>query len=874
MTGDTNADADSTASHGVDWDEVLDLFGYPEPRDAQQQGMKTALETVADNGYYVLEGACGTGKTMLALTPLIALVRSNQTSFERIVVATSVKQQQRAFEDDLQQINSTLPDETDPVSGITLVGKKDVCPFVPEGTIESSDLYDECESLRDNTRDLINLDDNGEQRARTLANDASNTTTFADGDVAEPTDQWGEDAPDYPYPPTIQEDAGSEYCPFYAKHMENTLNDAANEREQNPNAIPFDLDSEGLVTTSDLLRLAGEAGTCPHSVMGEVMDRAEVVIANYYHLFEPTTISQFTGELIGEDTLLVCDEAHNLVPKVRDLLSESAAVSSIEHAQRELENIHDLASVDLDALAKAQGRDLDLKWERNRLSDDVLEEADRVSELVADDDTLATDVSEFVEFASATQEHLDKMDFDAERLGDLAEFLDKLRDVIDRKVAEKLTEEFGEYWQDNDHEDDIEVPLREPEDPDLDDITKWASFTSYGYKMMADAGAIGSFVNALIEQFHEEIREVETTPTVYADAVGSLLSSWEANDHTQYFRELELEPRFGSPMGDTEYAWQEYYTVDMCLQNCLPSDRLADQFDQFGGGIMMSATLEPLDVFRDISGVTPLAEKDRPVTEERFGLGFPEPNRESFAVNLPPFKYNKKGPTHNSWGDEPNLDNEVRQQYADALRAAVETTPGNVLISMPSYGEAQWAGDVLSDHSPNVSKPVIVDESSADWETEQRKESFFEGDGKVLVTGAHGTLVEGVDYEGDKLDTVIVVGVPLENSHNPYSKAIKTAFEEDDRFDGRGFKYAFSIPAVQKARQSLGRVIRGDDDVGVRLLFDERYTDADRWDSVRDLFPEEEQQEFNTVKSDSLDNRLTAFWSYHENRSVITQTDD
>jgi DNA excision repair protein ERCC-2 len=68
------------------------------------------------------------------------------------------------------------------------------------------------------------------------------------------------------------------------------------------------------------------------------------------------------------------------------------------------------------------------------------------------------------------------------------------------------------------------------------------------------------------------------------------------------------------------------------------------------------------------------------------------------------------------------------------------------------------------------------------------------------------------------------------------------------------------VPAVRKARQALGRVIRGADDRGVRVLVDERYA-RDRWDSVRGFLPETEREEFHPVSADMLSVGLDRFWT-------------
>ena len=140
---------------------------------------------------------------------------------------------------------------------------------------------------------------------------------------------------------------------------------------------------------------------------------------------------------------------------------------------------------------------------------------------------------------------------------------------------------------------------------------------------------------------------------------------------------------------------------------------------------------------------------------------------------------------------------------------------------------------------------------------------FFQPDDtdRVLVTSARGTVTEGVDYHGDRLHSVVVVGVPYANTSTPRMGAVMNAYDREFDDDG-GFDTAVQVPAVRKSRQALGRVIRGPEEVGVRLLFDERYLPtAPR--SVNGLLGEAEREEFSAVSPDMLDLALGRFWGEH-----------
>ncbi|MCH7661927.1 MAG: hypothetical protein IH933_15565 [Euryarchaeota archaeon] len=256
------------------------------------------------------------------------------------------------------------------------------------------------------------------------------------------------------------------------------------------------------------------------------------------------------------------------------------------------------------------------------------------------------------------------------------------------------------------------------------------------------------------------------------------------------------------------------------------------------------ARLDPLT--RDRSKAM-LPVLGRPIVERTFPLDFPEENRASFAVDAPKFTYGNRG--------SPEESTSVRQLYGDLLGNVAES-PGNVLVGMPNYAEAAWAASHLESRTE---KPVLLDESSGDSTTEDLKSDFFAGEAKVLVTSLRGTLTEGVDYSGDRLSAAVICGVPIINTASPRTKAVRTAY---DREFGSGFEYSLTVPAVRKARQAIGRVIRGSEEVGVRVLLDARYA-RDSWDSVRKHFPEEEREEFRPVSSDMLAFGLERFWERH-----------
>ncbi len=759
-----------------DWQTI---FGHETPYDEQVDGIETAIELGQAGGYLALEGACGTGKTMIGLTAGITLVRDPTTDFERVLVLTSVKQQLAQFESDLQTINDGLP-AANQVSGLTLVGKADLCPYVRgDGALTTKTVYDRCERLRDQTRGLTDRTDASELARNAVTMDHPLTV----GGIPSP------------YQQSLPSHNETTFCPFYAQYLEDLPSDGSQGE-----AAPIEIDDQGLLDPTETIETALDNGICPHSMAGTLLSDVEVVIGNYYHAFDPLTIQALTGALLDETTYVVLDEAHMLEPRVRELLSERLATGTIQQAIGELTELY-------------QARDPETTTPET--------DSDQVAAALAD--TAGTPAD----------------------LKTVAAFLQALDTQIGEQVQTYLDTE-GIEWDDPETRPaELTIPLREPDAPAPDTISEWAT--------TVEDDAIWEqveFACQTASTVFETITDTEADPDDRAvKTVGRVLNAWGQRDHEQFFRTIHLEERAG-PTGTGQ--WDQVYRARLEIHNCVPSDAIGERLAQFGGGLLMSATLDPLSVFTTVTGLDHLTKSaDRPVETRRYGLSFPDANRASFAVSAPKFTYANRGEPTAVDGLAEKGGDDVRAVYADLLRTAAQS-PGNVLIGMPSYREAQWAKEVLA----SIEKPVLADTASDAARTQELKERFFDGEEKVLVTSLRGTLTEGVDYSGDRLSTAVVCGVPLVDTASPETQAMITAY--DRAFGGDeavGFEYALSIPAIRKARQALGRVIRGVDDVGVRILIDERYTTTG-WDGVGEYIPEE----FETVSPEWVAHALDQFW--------------
>ena len=162
-----------------------------------------------------------------------------------------------------------------------------------------------------------------------------------------------------------------------------------------------------------------------------------------------------------------------------------------------------------------------------------------------------------------------------------------------------------------------------------------------------------------------------------------------------------------------------------------------------------------------------------------------------------------------------------RESSIDTIIETIETLAsrgGNYIIFFPSYAYMR----MIVENMGEVEFECIVQENDL---TETDKEEIINrfknnNNNKVGFFVMGGVFSEGIDFIGDALSGVIIVGVglPLVCDEN---NLLKDYFEEKYGF---GFEYAYTYPGFSKVIQAVGRVIRDFDDTGVAILIDERFT--------------------------------------------------
>lgn len=698
------------------------------------------------------------------------------------------------------------------------------------------------------------------------------------------------------------------FDPFYVKYLLYTHPDTHEE-------VPFGFGSAEQFTRvldrGELFERGVADGVCPHRLMtGHFLENADVVIGSYMYVFDEASMTGFEETVLDPGTIAVVDEAHNLESKVRDMYEKTRSKQGITQVVNDLEIARAFIKNDHGSIPGSVSNppSKDIVDEGH----DVIDGTEQFRKLrqnrVNEGDNELSDLELAIEFFKYINQQLTELaaaniDTALENHKDTKAIVKSsnedglaavLADTPEKLSPERLERLLSKLEDPEKHE-------RYNGQPVLDDLTE-KLFEQFSASIFEDVIEITKNVAAVLTAITEEDTEEDAQldnmdeddkerlqalwsysrePICFSAARG-FFRQWGKGSRTRYFRQLLFTPDSDQPDFEdideediNQYDWSDFFTVKLKLYNCFPTEHIQRQLSLTGGGMLMSATLEPLDAYVDATGVGSLIDRDAELSKSEveqyyrrlhsneasvetdvpqrgdveritFDMQFPETNRKSVTVPLQKFTSSNRGSPEPLSGM-----NNVRLDYANAL-IQIGAIDGNILICMPSYSEVEWAAELLR-RKDAIDKQVFEDESSSAVETEKFIEEFKNGDEhSILVSTVNGTVNEGVDFPGDKLHVAAAIGLGI-NYVSDEVKASQHAYDEHIDAE-RGFNLVSTIPPTRKSRQTIGRVIRGDDDVGVRILVDERYDNHQRFSHVREYLSAQEQREFVSVELENIFN--------------------
>lgn len=265
-----------------------------------------------------------------------------------------------------------------------------------------------------------------------------------------------------------------------------------------------------------------------------------------------------------------------------------------------------------------------------------------------------------------------------------------------------------------------------------------------------------------------------------------------------------------------------------------PSKVLQEKMSKGKSTIIFSATLLPMDYFKDIYGA-----KD-----------------DDYLVKLKsPFSTNNRllMVGDNIFTTYNNRENSAKE-IVKYIAQCINSKKGNYMVFFPSYKYMEMIFNKLKESFPEIN--ASIQESNM---TEEAKENFLmkfneeneESHVGFCVLGGH--FSEGIDLTNDKLIGVIIIGVGMPQICVDRD-IIKNHFNKEDN---KGFDYAYVYPGMIKVLQGAGRCIRTEKDRGVIMLLDSRYSQR----RYLELFPGEWFPNNRVRNSEEIAELCDRFWN-------------
>ena len=264
-----------------------------------------------------------------------------------------------------------------------------------------------------------------------------------------------------------------------------------------------------------------------------------------------------------------------------------------------------------------------------------------------------------------------------------------------------------------------------------------------------------------------------------------------------------------------------------------PQKVIEEKMKKAKSNIIFSATLIPMDYFMKMYSYD----------EEDFIINLKSPfdvkNRLLMIGDNVATTYNKRF--------------ETSEDIASYIANCVQAKKGNYMVFFPSYKYMELVFEKMKENYPDIN--TSIQESNMSEEEKEEFLSMFDEDNKETHVGfcvLGGHFSEGIDLTNDKLIGVIIVGVGM-----PQIGIERDIIKDHMKDSNKGFDYAYVYPGMIKVLQAAGRCIRTDDDKGVILLLDKRYSQR-RYQS---LFPYEWYPNFRVRKSDDVKTLCEEFWN-------------
>ena len=317
----------------------------------------------------------------------------------------------------------------------------------------------------------------------------------------------------------------------------------------------------------------------------------------------------------------------------------------------------------------------------------------------------------------------------------------------------------------------------------------------------------------LIEELElaaDEIRKKQRRS--YIGGIASFLEAWTGDDQG-YVRIIEKKTGKHGPFIALRYS---------CLD---PSLITKEVFKKIDSGVIMSGTLTPTKMYQDILGIQDGICKE-------YSSPFPPENKLSLVIPETSTKFTLRNET-------------MFQKIAQHCSQISTLIPGNVALFFPSYNLRDKVAYFFKSEKKLFFEKSDMNKQDKETLLNDFRSAKIEGGVLLGVTGAN--FAEGIDFPGDILNGVVVIGLPLAR---PDLKTKEVIAYYDQKFK-KGWDYGYTFPAMSKCIQSAGRCIRSGTDIGTVIYLEERFS----WERYYSCLPRE-----GLIVTKDYQKYLAKFW--------------
>jgi len=289
----------------------------------------------------------------------------------------------------------------------------------------------------------------------------------------------------------------------------------------------------------------------------------------------------------------------------------------------------------------------------------------------------------------------------------------------------------------------------------------------------------------------QEYREKEgKLPRSYLHKLGLFLDFWASLEMNQYAK-LVVDAKNGKNPRIEAY----------CLDPSIGADIVRD----FHASVHMSGTLEPLEEYRDSMG---LPEETELVS---FPSSFPKENRKILYVNDVTTKYS-----------DILKDDKILDRMILYIKNICGSFPHNTMIFFPSFNIMSMFRK--NGNLSNLKRCVYFEEQKMsqsalmDLVSDFKEHGNNKNDCAALFSVMGGRISEGMDFPAEELEIAVIVGIPYPKP-TARQKGLQRYY--DLKFN-KGWEYTVEAPTARKLLQSIGRLIRDENDRGVAVILDSR----------------------------------------------------